>query len=220
LLGLRLRQRPACEIVPSRTATPPFTREQWAEIAQSIPIPLDKLSRKMRRAICDALLNFTLISNQQGEVRQREALQKLLTTLKQFKKLRPKLTELQAKLRSEKLTDQIEGLIEEVYAVEPTAHTVQQTALKELERPKSKGGRPRQHDRDDLAIRLTDILTRFTGIPVRLSRTRDPQNPDRFLPSGPHYRFVSTVFKLSGILTKGLEHVIEYAAQLAKNRSG
>jgi hypothetical protein len=163
----------------------------------------------MRKAIRDALSDHTLMSRERAEVSQHKALQELVTTLKQFEMLRLKLNELHGKLKSEQLTDQIDGLIEEILAVEKTARTVQQTADKEIgRRPKSKRGRPREHDRDVLAVRLADILTRFTGRPRGVSRIREPRNPDRFLSGGPHYRFVSKVFNLSGIPIKGLKHVI------------
>jgi hypothetical protein len=205
--------------VPSRKATPPFTQEQWAEIAQSIR--LDKLPRRMRRAIRDALSDYTLMSRERA-VSQHKALEKLVTTLKlkQFKMLRLRLNRRQGELKSEKLTDQIEGLIEEIYAAEKTAQTVLQSAHKQLQRqPKSKRGAPRKLDRDDLAVRLAHILTRFTDRPIGVSRTRDRQNPDRFLSSGPQYRFVSKVFKLSGISIKGLRNVIGHAAQVSKKPS-
>jgi len=189
-----------------------FTEAQWDEIARSIP--LDKLPEEMKQAICNALRDYTLMHNDQSEG-SRSPRRALLDLVKLTSKLGPKLNELQGDLRSEYIIDKVEILIEVNYAVHKAAVEV----LPKLD--KSKGGRPRQIDRDILAQNLFEIFVRFSGKAVGLSRSPDnenPENPDRLKPGGPCYRFVSTIFKLYEIPLEGLEHVIEGAARHSKNR--
>jgi hypothetical protein len=194
--------------MPSFEAEPDavFSQHKWAKIAQSIP--LDPLPEQMKQQICDAVFDHVLMSNKQREASARRALKNLVELTRQF---RCRLSELQPELRRESIIDQVEGLIEQAYAV-------QRTANQELEmQPKSKGGRPRELDRDTLALKLLDIFVQFSGKPVGLSRNPDPEHLDRLKPDGTSYRFLFTIFELSGLPTRGLEHVIARVAQHAKN---
>lgn len=185
-----------------------FSRKEWAEIARSIP--LDDLKIEMKQAISEALSDYSLMSGSRRP-KVKQALTKLVRLLRrlrpQMRTLRAKLSTLQTDLRPEKTIDQVEALIDQAWSL-------QKAAQLELEkRPKEKGGRPRQFDRDNLVERLICAYAQFSGKPVRLSRNSDNR------PSGPCYRFISTILKLWQISTKGIEHLIEKAAQHAKNPS-
>jgi len=180
-----------------------FSQEEWAEIARSIP--LDDLTIEMKQAISEALSDYFLMSGRRLRVKQA------LTTLKRLlQRLVPQMQTLRAKLstlddlRPENVIDQVEALINQACAL-------QQAAQLELERrPKEKGGRPRQLDRDALVERLISVYAKFSGRPVRLSR--DSANR----PSGPCYRFISTILKLKQISIKGIEHIIEESRDMPK----
>jgi hypothetical protein len=177
--------------------------------------PLTILPMKMKQAISQALFDHALMSKERKE--SREALSRLVHLLRtlpsNLRTLRSKLSKFQRDLRPENIIDQVEGLIEQAYAVQKTAEL-------ELERrPKSKGGRPPQLDRDVLVLNLIGIFAQFSGKRVGLSRSPEKQNPDRVKASGPSYRFVSTILKKSNLSTRGIEHVIERAARHAKNQS-
>src|SRR5262249_47914216 len=93
-------------------------------------------------------------------------------------------------------------------------------ALSELKlRPKPTGGRPHKINRDGLVHNLIDIYARWTGRPIGLSKTTDPQDPERRKPSGPCYRFVTTILQMRGLPIDGVEHIIEDAAAHTKNPS-
>jgi hypothetical protein len=194
--------------VPNFEAEPDviFSQGQWAEIAASIP--LDPLPPQMKQEICNALFDHNLMSNEQSEAKQRRALKKLVEMIDEFG---CSLSELQGDLRPENIIDQVEGLMDQ-------ARAARKAASRELKgRPKPKGGRPRNVNRDALALLLIDIFARYSGKRVGLSKSPDAQYPDRLKPGGPCYRFVSAIFRLSKLPTKGLEHVIARAAQHPKN---
>jgi hypothetical protein len=193
--------------VPSYEAEPGaiFTEGQWDEIARSIS--LDKLPGEMKQAISEALSDYFLMSGRRPRVKQ--ALTNLVRLLQrlvpQMQTLRAKLSTLDD-LRPENVIDQTEALINQAYAL-------QQAAQLELEkRPKEKVGRPRQLDRDALVERLICVYAQYSGRPVGLSRKSDKR------PSGPCYRFISTILKFSQISTKGIEHIIERTRDMPKTR--
>jgi len=174
-----------------------FTQEQWAEIARSIPL---HLKIEMKQAISEALSDHYWMSTRRPKVKQ--ALTKLARLLQTFT---VKLSTLDD-LRPETIINQVEALIDQ-------ARDLQKAAQLELEkRPKERGGRPRQLDRDALVERLICVYAQFSGKPVRLSRNSDNR------PSGPCYRFISTILKLSQISTKGIEHIIERERDMPKTR--
>jgi hypothetical protein len=174
-----------------------FSQKKWAEIAQSIP--LDDLKIEMKQAISEAVCNHLLMSGTRPKVTQALAkLARLLQTLS------AKLSTLEDDLRPENIIDQVEALIEQ-------ADALQKAVQLELERrPKERGGRPRLIDRDALVERLIRAYAQFSGRPVRLSR--DSRNR----PSGPCYRFISTILKFRKISTKGIEHIIERSRDVPK----
>jgi hypothetical protein len=104
------------------------------------------------------------------------------------------------------IIDQIKGLIEQT-------ERVHELALFELKlRLKPKGGCPPEINREGLVYNLLDIYTRWTGRPIGLSKTQGK-------PSGPCYRFVTTILQMTGLSITGVEHIIEKAAAHTKNSS-
>ena len=189
-----------------------FSDAQWAEIAQTVG--RDELSDETKQSICGALFVHVLQpTSLNSPATQRKALSELRDLTKnlpsELNTLLPRLPG----FSSRNIVDKVEGLIEEARAVQKAASALLQG------RRKSKGGRPRLFDRDELVERLTRVYTQFSGKEIGLSRSRTKQNPDRFVPGGPPYRFVCKILKLKGLPTKGVEHVIAKAARHAKNRS-
>jgi hypothetical protein len=181
-----------------------FSQKQWADIARSIPLADLKIG--MKRAVSEAISDYLLMSGRRPRVKQ--ALTNLVRLLQQ---LVPQMQTLRAKLstlddlRPEKVIDQVEALSDQAYVLQQAA----QLELKK--RPKEKVGRPRQLDRDALVERLICVYAQYSGRPVRLSRNSANR------PSGPCYRFISTILKLNQISIKGIEHIIERMARHAKN---
>jgi hypothetical protein len=175
-----------------------FSQEQWDKIARSVG--LAELPEWMKQAISQAVFDYSLLSNEKREAARRSALKNTVESLTDLQhslqRSRLQLSKLQHDLRPEKVIDQVEELISQAYHV-------QKTARDELENlPKSKGGRPRKLDRDALAEALIGIYAQFSGKPVSLSRSRDKQNKNRFIPGGPYYRFVSTILQESNVSTR------------------
>ena len=127
------------------------------------------------------------------------------------------------------IIDQIKGLIEQT-------ETVHELACFELKmrpkpkrgrprqinrRPKPKRRRPRQINRKGLVHSLLGIYTRWTGLPIGLSKSVDPQTKRR-KPSGPCYRFVTTILQTSGLPIQGIGNIISdakaYQKPLQNNR--
>jgi hypothetical protein len=176
-----------------------FTQEQWAEVARSIFLP--DLNIEMKQAISEALFDHLLMSSSPPKVKQ--ALTKLARLLPTF---HAELSKLQDDVRPEAIINQVEALIEQ-------ARDLQKAVQLELDkRPKERGGRPRQRDRDALVERLICVYAQFSSKPVRLSRNSNNR------PSGPCYRFISTILKLSQIPTRGIEHIIERERDMPKTR--
>jgi hypothetical protein len=173
-----------------------FSPEQWADIAQSIP--LADLKIEMKQAISEALSDYLLMSGRRLRVKQALTnLARLLQRLvPQMRTLRAKLSTLDD-LRPETIIDQVEAFIEQAW-------DLQKAAQLELEkRPKEKGGRPPHLDQDALVERLIYVYAQFSGKPVGLSRNSANK------PGGPCYRFIHAILELSQISTKGIEHIIE-----------
>jgi hypothetical protein len=181
-----------------------FSQKEWDEIARSIP--LDKLPEEMKQAISEALSDYFLMSSRRPRVRQAlTSLARLLQRLvPQMQTLRAKLSTLDD-LRPENVIDQVEALIDQAYAL-------QQAAQLELEkRPKEKVGRPPELDRNALVERLICVYDQYSGRPVGLSRNKKDHKP-----SGPCYRFISTILNFKQISTKGIEHIIEESRDMPK----
>jgi hypothetical protein len=153
------------------------------------------------------LCDHALMSGERRK--EKQALNRLVRSLQT---LRARLSTLQTDLRPEEIIDQVEALIEEAYALQKAAELeLEKPTRYQGAGPKEKGGRPRQLDRDALVERLLSVYT-FSGKRVSLSRNSNNR------PSGPCYRFVYAILKLSQISTQGIEHVIEKTrAQHAKN---
>ena len=97
----------------------------------------------MKQAISQALFDHTLMSIKHSGAESRRALGKLVNMIQRFRR---DLSELQGDLKPESIIDQVEDLIEQTYALQKTANKEWQR------RPKSKGGRPRLLDRDELVV--------------------------------------------------------------------
>ena len=221
--------------LPNRATRPEFSPEQWVKIEASIRPPGLRASSKNRRTppkvlpeelkqeICDALLMHNLMStiNYHPEAQERRALEGLVELTRSYSLQLSKL-----KKDVGVIIDQIKGLIEQT-------ETVHELACFELKmrpkpkrgrprqinrRPKPKRRRPRQINRKGLVHSLLGIYTRWTGWPIGLSKSVDPQTKRR-KPSGPCYRFVTTILQTSNIPIKGVEHIIADAAAHTKNLS-
>jgi integrase len=193
--GLRVEK--GRESLPSYEAEPDaiFNEREWDEVARSIP--LKKLPEEMKQAIAEAVGVYVLTSSEPPKVRKAlTKLARLLSTLCN------KLSTLRDDLMPETIVDQVEELIDQ-------ADVLQQAAQLELERRSKKGGRPPQIDRHDLVERLLWAYA-LSGKPVRLSRNSAGR------PSGPCYRFISTILKLKQISIKGIEHIIEESRDMPK----
>ncbi len=201
-----------------RVTKPKFSPDQWAKIEASIRPPTLRANSKHRRApfkvlpeefrqeICDALLMHKLMStiNYHPEGHERRALEKLVKLTSRYGS---QLSVLERDLGD--IIDQIKGLIEQT----DTAHELACFELKL--RPEPKEGRPRQINREGLVHNLLGVYTRWTGRPIGLSKSVDPQTKRR-KPSGPCYRFVCAILRTTGLPIEGIGNIIADAKAYQK----
>jgi hypothetical protein len=177
-----------------------FGLAHWAEVAAAIRI--QNLPAPLKKEISSTLFDYELVKDEGTLAQSRQALMDLARVTNGFS---AQLRELQCETILAEIVAELDTSIDQAEHLEKTAIQL----LRAL--PKSKGGRPRQTARDNLVNDLLAIFTKYTRKPPTLSKNRDKQNPDRLRPGGHCYNFVTTVLRLRGIPTKGVEHVIQRA---------
>jgi hypothetical protein len=183
-----------------------FTPDQWTEIAKAIP--LDRITFKEKKAICDAILaySFLCLGNERAtdETSGESTRRRVDPRAKGRAALRDAFHSVEKYLNREDLILEAQQLTERIFKF-------QKLAKQELDK-KSVGGRSAKKIRDYLVIRLGVIYERLTG--KKPTRSVDRNGQVR----GPFPRFVYTIFQAKRIPLIGLPNAIEKAVRYAKNR--
>jgi hypothetical protein len=178
---------PSFDLEPDKV----FSQQHWAEIAQSIE--RDDIPHDAKQGICDALFEYTM------SIIKPEDLSRFIKEAGQF---RAAASRIQNFLRNFRWHTKLEELIEEIYEA-------QRFVDHEFKiRPNPKGGRSKSAARDTFVYRLGLVYRELTGNDPGLT-----VHPNTGKLSGPFPNFTTTIFRFSGIKSRGLKHAITKARQ-------